>query len=655
MIDSSPANVRARELLENGRLAQARGDREAALVFLTDAAKIAPEAPHVLLPFANALLEAKSYEDAKAVYARILKANPKSARGHYGLARVARQMGDTKTALNHFRAAIDGGDVVDVGIRIAYAQTLLSLKELDEAEEQFRKILAENPQQYRVLFSLGRIARMRNEPQAALDWFKAAAEIDPDSQETQKEIADTLMFLGRIEGAEIVYRQILSQTPGQQSAVFGLLKILRQRGDWPGALQIAEAAKEAEPGNLKLRVEFANALRHLMRYDEAEPIYKQVLSGSPDDVDALCGLADIARVQGDIRTALWYMESAMRIAPGDASVREVTRDLSVENGSFDWKQELEAAVRIVRAGDAPAAKLLSAAAILFNYGITDIVHPALVPLEENWPGARKLALAIRELERAGLALSAGSEKTQPDPNEYQLEELKGFIEKPVANSDTMLLAFSGTNNRMSFTLSLMHRFLRKSGVSVVYVRDINRNRYLGGVVGLGNDFAETTQAFADLAKRYGAKRILTLGNCTGCLGALRYGAALGAEAILGISPALRAQRAGTIKPEHAKRLADLRGNLPANHKTLDTLFAEARQQPNVTLIYSEKYPQDAEDAQSTTAFSDVTLVPIPNAADHNGIGELLMRGLLAPLLSEFVSEGRVSAEMQTKIRTSAGS
>jgi hypothetical protein len=347
------------------------------------------------------------------------------------------------------------------------------------------------------------------------------------------------------------------------------------------------------------------------------------------------------------------MESATRIAPGDARVREVTRDLSVEQESFDWRQEFEAAVQIVRSGDAPAGKLLAAVTTLFNYGITDIVHPVLARLERISPHARKLALGVRELERTGLARSLGSEKAQPDPNDYQLEELKGFIEKPVANSDTMLVAFSGSNNRMSFTLSMMHRFLRKSGVSVVYVRDINRNRYLGGILGLGADFAETTQGFADLAKRYGAKRILTLGNCTGCLGALRYGAALGAEAMLGISPALRAKRADTLKPEHAKRLAALRGNLPANHKTLDVLFAEAKQQLSVALVYGEKCTQDAEDARSIAKFSNVTLLPILNSADHNGMGELLMRGLLAPLLSEFVLKGRVSPEMQTKIRAPA--
>ena len=72
------------------------------------------------------------------------------------------------------------------------------------------------------------------------------------------------------------------------------------------------------------------------------------------------------------------------------------------------------------------------------------------------------------MERMGLAQPGGS---YPDAADQQLEFLGGLIEIPVAGADTLLLVFAGTNNRLWMTLSLLHKMLLKTGVSIVYCRD----------------------------------------------------------------------------------------------------------------------------------------------------------------------------------------
>jgi hypothetical protein len=200
------------------------------------------------------------------------------------------------------------------------------------------------------------------------------------------------------------------------------------------------------------------------------------------------------------------------------------------------------------------------------------------------------------------------------------------------------------------TFSLLHRILRRTGASIVYVRDLQQNWYTQGVVGLGHDYDSTVEAFNAIAGRFGAKRILTLGNCTGCLGALRYGLSLGAQGVLGIAPNVRP--IGTLKPEHVARVEAIRRLLPADRKNMHTQFVEAQSRPAVALIYGEQCEPDASDAKYMADVPGVKIAGMPDVVTHDAIKDVLIRGLLEPVLREFVSRGEVSPETLERISTS---
>jgi hypothetical protein len=247
----------------------------------------------------------------------------------------------------------------------------------------------------------------------------------------------------------------------------------------------------------------------------------------------------------------------------------------------------------------------------------------------------------------GLAQPLSESSAHPDPAENQLDSLQGFLEMPVPNSDTLLIVFGGTNQRLSMTFSLMHKILRKTGVSIIYCRDLQHGLYMRGVVGLGHDFQSTVDGFGTLATKYGAKRILTLGNCIGYHGALRFGLSLGAQGVLGLGPILRA---GDLKPHQRAQLATMPARRPADHKNVQTLYLEAAARPKVTLILGEDSTIGAADVNSMAEVPGVTVTGIPDSAD--AVKDLLVRGLLEPLLKDFVANGAVSAELQALISTS---
>ena len=101
-----------------------------------------------------------------------------------------------------------------------------------------------------------------------------------------------------------------------------------------------------------------------------------------------------------------------------------------------------------------------------------------------------------------------------------------------AGCDTVLLAFCGQGHEIGPPMPMMHRWLGGLGASVVYLRDFNGCKYLGGIKSLAADRPASLEALRRIVDQLGGRRILCYGNSAGGFGALDYGLALGADAIL---------------------------------------------------------------------------------------------------------------------------
>jgi tetratricopeptide (TPR) repeat protein len=701
----APANVPA--LLGIAHIARKRNNVDAALNHLQTALKIDPENTKILMQIGNLFRDESRSAEAGAVYERVLEKDPSNAKAKMFLGQLARTRGELDTAIVHFRAALaqdaklpraasalaealresglpeEESEEAPSGPRAVKTKTLLrSAREArkngdeaaacaflraaaqakpdnveilanlgaslrrsgrkEEAATVFQDVLSRDPQHKQANLVLARHAREHRDNNTALVRLKAAAASDPGDLQIRLQIAEALVTLNRQEEADAVCKAVLRESPKDRQVLTTLGIIARKSSNWTAALSYFEAAAAADPSNLKARIQVGQAYCDLLNLDEAEKTFNRVLDADPESVDAIIGLGEAERLRGNPAEALKHFEAARKLAPTNLRAKAAIHSLKVAEGDFDWRTEIEDAAAIVRDTHATAGARLTAATILVGHGITEIVSPMLAELQAESPAARQLILAVREIERMGLAQPLSESGTISDSGDNQLDALQGFHEKPVAGSDTLLIVFSGRNNRTWMTISLLHRILRKTGASIVYVRDLQGSWYTQGIVGLGNDYASTTEAFRNLATRYGARRILTLGNCVGSLGALRYGLSLGAEGVLGIAPNVRP--AGDWKPEYAARVEALRRQLPAGHKDMHTQYIEAAARPDVALIYGEQCEPDASDAKFMADVRGVTITGIPEATSHDSVKDLLIRGLLEPVLREFVADGSVSAE-----------
>ena len=625
-------------------------DMERALAF-------SPQNLALLTSLADALFGDGCFEEATSLYEQILTRGGDPIPAYMGLGWIAFARGNEEASRFHLARAHEclcvasAADPNNLDILTRLAATLRGLNRAEEAAPIYEKVLAINPKHVSSLMGLGWIALGDGKDDVALARFQAAAELDPTSPHVQLGLSKVHMQMNRLTDAEMILRRLINQAPNHAQAHASLGALARKRHDWSGAVGEFQAAIHSDPKNIRFRMDLAQTFCDVLRWEDAEQTYRSVLEHSAGNPQALMGLARVAEGRGDVAAALRWFEEAAVAAPLDLRPKQQLRRLRVTPEAHDWRREVEEAVAASRAADVSLEAQLEAGRVLVAYGLTALARPLLQRLQAVFPDARQLLLAVRQIERMGLARPLPACASGSDGAEGQFEFLQGFLEMPVPGSDTVVIVFGGTHHRLWIAFSLLHEILRRTGVSVIYCRDLQRLWYEAGIIGLGEDFASTLQGFRALIRRYGATRVLTLGNCMGCLGALRHGLLLGAQGVLALSPKLRLL-ADPEPPQERHRFKPLAENRCATHRNIRREYLEAPSRPKVTLVFGEDCAEDSDDAHAMANVGGVTLAGIPESSDTNSVKDLIVRGLFEPLLRDFIAAGALSQKVHKLISAS---
>ena len=655
-LEEYPPNVRI--LLKLCRIERTCGDNGAAIRHARTAANLEPTNLWALSELALALRDLDRRDEAIAIYERILRMDERHAPSHLGLGWFAYLRRDEEAAARHFSAAHDyfrtavDADPNKLHVWVQLAHALRGLKRHDEAAAIFEKILAVDTQHIQAHIGRGHIALMHRDHATAHVHFKAAADRNPMDIPTQVNVANCLALMDRADEARSIYLHLSAQAPRHFRDRVALGDLARAFLDWDGAMHHFQAALESEPGNIGVRIKIGGTLCDMDRWEQAEETFRSILVASPQNIDAMIGFAHTARARGDRAAALAILESVATLAPFDVWTKKEIRRLRAADGPLDWKSEIEDDMVVARSPNAPLGDRIHAATTLVAYGLTEIAAPVLSELQDRSPHARKLLRVLREIERMGLAQSLVAGAPSADGIDNQLESLRGIFEKPVPGSDTLLLVFAGIEHRLWVTFSLLHKMLQCTGASVIYVRDLQQSCYSGGIVGLGDNIDSSAEGFRALAKQYGARRILTLGYCVGCIGALRYGLLLGAEGVLGLHPRVQPEDARLLNEKAGIRGARLATRAEPQRSVL-TEYREAAARPQVTFIFGENCAIDAAAARSLAEITEVAAIPIPGSSEVNIFSDLLALGVLQPVLGDFVARAAIGQATRAKITANA--
>ncbi|MGC9239911.1 MAG: tetratricopeptide repeat protein, partial [Acidithiobacillus sp.] len=221
----------------------------------------------------------------------------------------------------------------------------------EPALELVEKAMARHPDQSfyhntrgRILLALGR------GPEGVADLERAVA-LEPQNAEAYFNLAETLLQRGRVAEAEAGYRRALTLRPIFAQAAAGLGNALRLQGDLGGALPYLQLAASLEPQSYPYALNLALVFHMLGHLDLAIDRYQKILEQHPQQVDARMNLASCFALIGDKQRSIAEFVKAREVAPQHPVILDGLYE--AKRQACDWEDlpTLEAdCVRAVRAG-----------------------------------------------------------------------------------------------------------------------------------------------------------------------------------------------------------------------------------------------------------------------------------------------------------------
>lgn len=295
------------------------GEAETAASLVEQAAAVEPEGPAEVRAVADAMVRLGRLEEAEALIRRHHDADPSAPLAHM-LGRVFARTGRTFQAVDMYRQAIDlGGTSGPVVLDLAAA--LFEAQDYEAAEDVLADAPPDDPRteylRFRLALARGEEAAAEMEPAAgeggasslakAMDYLRAGrpedclrvcrtlAEESPGSTAPHWLMGRAHLQMGQLEECVSVWKQALSDEPGQASRYRDLAAVLAGDG---AAVDDVRAELSAIPNARSALVEIACGWLHLRRGepDEAIDLYRN-LTGRADVTPDMRGRARLGLIR----------------------------------------------------------------------------------------------------------------------------------------------------------------------------------------------------------------------------------------------------------------------------------------------------------------------------------------------------------------------
>lgn len=302
---------------------------------------------------------------AVAAFKHALRLEPKSAEAHFDLGLVRQSQEKTDEAISEFRLALQYDP------RLLQARCALgsSLTDPAEAESEFSKALAVNPQLVCALDGMAQVLMKQGRYDAAMDSWRQALRIQPDAPDLQLALATAtykaaktrqVNGLPALDGAGVAdairlltdllkshpdmtaayftlgniyanerrdreaadeYKEVIRRDPSDVAALAAQVKALIDASAYADALAPAREYVRREPNDPSAHVMLGTVYQQLGDYAKAEPELELGAAKAPNDFEARYQFGLVLARMGKPDQALPQLQKAVALKPGDRSAQ----------------------------------------------------------------------------------------------------------------------------------------------------------------------------------------------------------------------------------------------------------------------------------------------------------------------------------------------
>jgi Tfp pilus assembly protein PilF len=165
--------------------------------------------------------------------------------------------------------------------RFDQALRLHQAEHLQEAEQLYRQILAEQPEHSGAIHFLGMIAHQMGRNDVALDLIRRSIALSPNVPMGHNNLGNILKEIGQLDEAVAAFRKAIALKGDSAEVHNNLGDVLRDIGQLDDAIAACRQAIALSPGYAEAYANLANALSDQGRLDDAIAAYRQALVRNP--------------------------------------------------------------------------------------------------------------------------------------------------------------------------------------------------------------------------------------------------------------------------------------------------------------------------------------------------------------------------------------
>src|SRR5262249_16145864 len=194
-------------------------------------------------------------------------------------------------------------------------QRYFDKSEYSAASIEFRKAIQVDPKSAEAHYRLGLTYWRLQNWQEAYRSLRTSANLNPQYVDALLQLAAMETGMRKNEDARQDIQQILGIDPNNATAHLLLGQVSLQERNYETALQEFLRAKELAPGDPWALTQVGNAYVRLNHTAEATKSYEQAIAASGEFLIAYLNLADLYRRQGDPKSQVATLESAVQHNP----------------------------------------------------------------------------------------------------------------------------------------------------------------------------------------------------------------------------------------------------------------------------------------------------------------------------------------------------
>jgi tetratricopeptide (TPR) repeat protein len=259
---------------------------------------------------------ARAVQEAKAA----LAANPKSELAALTLAQVTADKTEAANSLADFLKQNSQAREV----RLAYARLLVEQKQYDQAQDEFKALLKEQPRDLTALYALGLLAAQGKNPNEAEQYLTTYLEALAANPDEDRDPTQALLILSQLaeerNDMKAAHKWLDQIDPATRQAYFNAqikrAQLFARDDDIPAARKLLhEIDAHGEDEQIQLLMAEAQILRTADQLPEAMKVMEAGLKRFPDNTDLLYDYAMLAEKSNKLDVMEKALRKVIKLAP----------------------------------------------------------------------------------------------------------------------------------------------------------------------------------------------------------------------------------------------------------------------------------------------------------------------------------------------------